>query len=102
ISEVVEAVVYWPWAAWPQSVVGLYDSDEEHMLLMNDMLASEQGTANYLERYVRSYRGRQEYEALIGPETMARLAATPTAFLMDPYRQWVLPEDEIAALEQER
>ncbi|MBI5521411.1 MAG: CoA transferase subunit A [Desulfarculus sp.] len=101
ISEVVEAIVYWPWAAWPQSVVGLYDSDEEHMLLMNDMLATAEGTAQYLERYVRAFQTRAEFQALIGPEKMDRLAATATAFLMDPYRRWILPDDQIAALEQE-
>ncbi|MFH1032891.1 MAG: CoA-transferase [Pseudomonadota bacterium] len=100
ISEVVEAVVYWPWAAWPQSVVGLYDSDEEHMLLMNDMLATPEGTAAYVEGYVRAYQTRQEYQALIGPQRLERLAATPTAFLMDPYRQWIMGEDQISALEQ--
>ena len=32
---VVEAVVHWPFAAWPQGSPGLYDIDEDHMTAMN-------------------------------------------------------------------
>lgn len=96
---IVEAVVHWPFAAWPQGSPGLYDVDEPHMRLMNRLLATEQGTADYIARYVTGWRGLDDYLALIGEETVDRLEATTTGFLLDPYRRWILPRDAIAALE---
>jgi glutaconate CoA-transferase subunit A len=101
ISEVVEAVVYWPYAAWPQASCGLYDSDEEHMFYMNRMLKTEGDTEEFVTQYVSPIIGRDSYQALIGQEKMAALSATPTAFLMDPYRQWVLDDARILELEEQ-
>ena len=53
---VVDAVVYWPFAAWPQSSPGLYDVDEDHMRSMNKALASEETTQQYLKDYVFGYQ----------------------------------------------
>ena len=39
----VEAVIPWQLGAWPQCSVGIYDSDEEHMFMMNKMLGSAGG-----------------------------------------------------------
>ena len=96
---VVEAVVHWPFAAWPQSSPGMYDVDEEHMRLMNKALATEEGTAQYRRDFVDSYDGLDGYLALIGEERRAALADTQTAFLLDPYRRWILPVSAIAALQ---
>ena len=52
ISEVVDAVVYWPFAAWPQASCGLYDSDEEHMFFMNRMLKTEEDTEDFIAQFV--------------------------------------------------
>ncbi len=49
---IVEAVVHWPFAAWPQSSPGMYDVDEAHMKFMNKALATEQGTADYIRDFV--------------------------------------------------
>ena len=95
---IVEAVVYWPFAAWPQASPGAYDGDEAHMKAMNAALASEEGTQRYLDEFVFSYRTRDDYLDLIGRDVMARLRDGPTAFLLDPYRRWILPDDEIDAL----
>ena len=95
---VVSAVVHWPYASWPQSSVGLYDSDEEHMRAMNDAFKTEEGTAAYLQRFVFGWDSLDDYLDLIGPERIAALDATPTAFLMDPYRRWIRERGEIAAL----
>jgi len=95
---VVEAVVYWPFAAWPQSSPGLYDVDEEHMKLMNKALATEEGTAQYLKDYVESYADLDSYLDLIGRDRLTRLSATETAFLLDPYRPWILSPDDVAKL----
>ncbi|PWC44933.1 CoA transferase [Azospirillum sp. TSO22-1] len=96
---VVEAVVHWPFAAWPQSSPGMYDVDEEHMRLMNKALATEEGTAQYRRDFVDSYDDLDGYLALIGAERRAALAATQTAFLLDPYRRWILPAEDVAALQ---
>ena len=95
---VVSAVVHWPYSAWPQSSVGLYDSDEAHMRAMNEAFKTEEGTEEYLRRYVRGWSDIDSYLDLIGRERIETLAATPTAFLLDPYRRWIRSSEEIAAL----
>lgn len=94
----VEAVVYWPLAAWPQASPGLYDIDETHMRHMNQALASPEGTAAYLRDYVLGYHDLDSYLDMIGRDTVARLQATDTGFLLDPYRRWLLSPADIAAL----
>jgi glutaconate CoA-transferase subunit A len=94
---VVEAVVHWPFAAWLQGSPGMYDADEEHMVAMNKALATEEGTAAYLRDYVESYRDVDSYLDMIGRERCARLARSTTSFLLDPYRQWLLPAPGVAA-----
>ncbi|HYD66211.1 CoA transferase [Azospirillum sp.] len=96
---VVEAVVHWPFAAWPQGSPGMYDVDEEHMRLMNKLLATEEGTAQYRRDFVESYDDLDGYLALIGAAKRAALSATETAFLLDPYRRWILTADAVAALQ---
>lgn len=95
---VVEAVVYWPFAAWPQSSPGLYDVDEAHMTLMNKALATAEGTADYIRDYVTSYADLDGYLDLIGRDRIEHLSATSTGFLLDPFRQWIKTPDEIASL----
>ncbi|RTL67355.1 MAG: CoA transferase subunit A [Hyphomicrobiales bacterium] len=96
---VVEAVVYWPHGAWPQSSPGMYDVDEEHMRAMNAALATAEGTAEYVAKFVSAYDGVESYLEMIGRERLAKLSATATAFLMDPYRKWVLPAEEVAKIQ---
>ena len=98
---VVEAVVWWPFAAWPQSSPGLYDVDEEHMVLMNKALATEAGTAAYIRDFVEGYADVASYLDLIGRDTVAVLERGPTAFLLDPYRQWLLPPEALGILPPE-
>lgn len=95
---IVEAVVWWPFAAWPQGSPGVHDVDEAHMKLMNQWLASEEGTARYLEQFVHSYTNLDEYLNLIGSEVIERLSNSPTSFLLDPYRPWIQPRAAIEAL----
>ena len=96
---VVEAVVYWPFAAWPQSSPGMYDVDEEHMRAMNAALATSEGTRDYVRSFVEGYRDVDSYLDMIGGDRLARLGKTRTAFLLDPYRKWILPAAEIARIE---
>jgi glutaconate CoA-transferase subunit A len=98
---IVEAVVYWPFAAWPQSSPGLYDVDESHMKFMNKALATELGTADYVRDFVDSYSDIDSYLDLIGRDNIARLSDSATSFLLDPFRQWIKTPAEIAALSAE-
>ena len=95
---VVDAVVYWPFGVWPQCSTGVYDSDEEHMYMMNQMLKDDAGTQEYYEAYVDSYKTVEEYLAVIGKDKIDKLSNTPTAFLMDPYRKWIKSDAEIKEL----
>ena len=96
---VVEAVVYWPFAAWPQSSPGMYDLDEEHMRFMNKALATSEGTGDYLRDFVERYSDVESYLDMIGGERLAQLGKTATAFLLDPYRRWIMPAAEVARLQ---
>jgi len=95
---VVEAVVHHPFAAWPQGSPGLYDVDESHMKAMNKALASAQGTADYVRDYVTGVDGIDAYLDRIGRDTVERLSATATGFLLDPYRKWIKTPDEVATM----
>lgn len=96
---IVDAVVYWPFGAWPQGSPGVYDIDEEHMKAMNKALATPEGTAAYIRDFVEPITDRDAFRALIGAEKIETLRRTSTAFLLDPFRRWLLPEDRIAELE---
>ena len=95
---IVEAVVYWPFAAWPQASPGHYDVDEPHMKLMNQALATEEGAIDYIRRYVDGYNQIDAYLDLIGHDAIERLSRTATGFLLDPFRKWIKTPEEIAAL----
>jgi glutaconate CoA-transferase subunit A len=96
---VVEAVVYWPFTAWPQSSPGMYDVDEEHMRHMNKALATVEGTAGYVRDFVESYDGVESYLDMIGRGKLEQLGKTATGFLLDPYRKWIMPAAEVARIQ---
>ena len=98
IAEVVDAVVYWPYASWPQASCGLYDSDEEHMFYMNKMLKTEEDTKEFCDKWISGYKTNKEYLALIGQEKIDQISNTATAFLMDPYRKWIISDAEVEEL----
>lgn len=78
---IVEAVVWWPFGAWPQASPGSYDCDEEHMKLMNKLLATEEGTVDYLARYVAATATREAHLALIGEAKRGELEQGPSAIV---------------------
>ena len=47
---------------------------------------------------MESYGDRDSYLDLIGRDRLAELARTETAFLLDPYRPWILSPDDVARL----
>jgi glutaconate CoA-transferase subunit A len=96
----VEAVVYWPFAAWPQGSPGMYDVDEVHMRLMNKALGTAEGTEAYVRDYVTAYTDLDSYLDMIGRDTVARLSQGSTSFLLDPYRRWIKSPQEVAPLIQ--
>jgi glutaconate CoA-transferase, subunit A len=98
IAEVVDAVVYWPMCSWPQASCGLYDSDEEHMFMMNKAMKTEAETASYCKKWVHAYNTPKEYLDLIGRDKLEMISATETGFLMDPYRKWIKSEAQIKEL----
>ena len=98
---VVDAVVYAPYGVWPACSTGLYDSDEEHMFYMNKMLKTEEGTQEYLQAFGQ-YDDVWDYVDMIGKERIDKISATETAFLMDPYRQWIKTDAEIKELLERR
>lgn len=97
-AEVVDAVVYWPYAAWPQASCGLYDSDEEHMFYMNKMMKTEHDTGDFCNQWVNSWNTHEAYMNCIGREKIKKISNTATAFLMDPYRKWIMSDAEINEL----
>ncbi|MDR1276118.1 MAG: CoA transferase subunit A [Candidatus Accumulibacter sp.] len=94
----VDAVVWQPFAAWPQSSPGVYDIDEAHMRLMNEELATEEGTARYVEKFVTKTASLDDYLAAIGAETVEKLQKSSTSFLLDPYRKWIKTREEVETL----
>jgi glutaconate CoA-transferase, subunit A len=95
---IVEAVVHWPFAAWPQGSPGMYDIDESHMAFMNKALATEEGTAAYLRDFVEGFDDLDSYLDLIGREKAKALSQGSSSFLLDPYRRWILPPEDVAGL----
>ncbi|MDR2614626.1 MAG: CoA transferase subunit A, partial [Candidatus Accumulibacter sp.] len=93
-----DAVVWWPFAAWPQGSPGAYDIDEAHMRLMNEWLANEEGTARYIDEFVTKTASIDAYLAAIGAETVERLQKSSSSFLLDPYRKWIKSRAEVEAL----
>lgn len=98
IAEVVDAVVYWPFASWPQASCGLYDSDEKHMFYMNKMMKTAEDTQKFCDQWISGYQTNAEYQALIGPEKIEKITHTETAFLMDPYRKWIKDDTTVNEL----
>jgi glutaconate CoA-transferase subunit A len=97
----VEAVIPWQLGAWPQCSVGVYDSDEAHMNLMNNMLGTPEGYEAYRAQYIESWHTHEEFLEVIGKETIDRIMTNATTHLMDPYRKWVKTGPEIRSLMQD-
>ena len=95
---IVEAVVWWPFASWPQASPGVHDIDEAHMKLMNQWLGTEEGTERYLEQFVRGYADLDGYLDLIGHDVIEKIKHGPTSFLLDPYRHWIQARETVEAL----
>ena len=59
-------------------------------------LATEEGTAAYIRDFVEGYSDLASYLDRIGRDKIKALERGPTAFLLDPYRQWILPPEALA------
>lgn len=98
----VDAVVYWPFGCWPGDSTGIYDGDEKHMFYMNKMLKTEEGTEEYIEKYVKPYNTIDEWLDVIGRDNVEVLSNSVTNHLMDPYRKWIKSDSEIQQLMEGR
>jgi len=98
---IVDAVIPWQLGAWPQCSVGVYDSDEEHMMEMNRLLASDEGCAYYIENYINSWQTTDDFVSIVGKAKAEKLMKNVTSHLLDPYRKWIKKDAEIAALMDE-
>ena len=77
----------------------MYDVDEDHMRFMNKSLATTEGTADYIRDFVSSYQGIDGYLDMIGAAKREEISRTATAFLLDPYRQWIMSAEDVARLQ---
>lgn len=95
---VVDAVVHVPFGAWPQCSPGLYDSDEAHMKLLNDALRTAEGYEEYRRQFIDPVATPADLLRLIGAARRDELTNTPTAFLAEPFRRWLLSDSAITEL----
>ncbi len=52
----IDAVVYWPFGAWPQTLPSIHDGDEWHMRAMSEALATPEGYARYRRDFIDSHQ----------------------------------------------
>jgi hypothetical protein len=71
----------------------LYDPHIFHIKLFNEA-AKKDEFEDYLDRFVYSYEGQEEYQQMIGPES-EKLMRTPSSSLIEPFRKYILPEGEL-------
>lgn len=62
----VDAVVHAPFGSHPGEMAYLYWRDEDHIKLYLSSSESEEGIAQYLDRYVHGVKNHEEYMRLIG------------------------------------
>ena len=93
----VDAVIPWYMGAWPCNSPGVYGEDLEHI---SSFIKNSRGELlkAYLDKYVYSWESHDEYMALIGAEKVAALQDNPAKVLAEPYRKWILPQDETEKL----
>ncbi len=66
--------------------------------LAPEFQGTPEGTEAYIRQYVDGYTDLDSYLDMIGRETVELLSKTGTAFLLDPFRQWIKTPEEIRAL----
>lgn len=93
----VSAVIPWYMGSWPANCPGLYGEDLEHM---TGFIQSSSGAVlkYYLEKYVYSWEGHDEFMALIGDSKIKSLEDNPSRILSEPFMQWILPREKIDSL----
>ena len=94
----VDAVIPWQLGAWPACSTGVYDSDEDHMFLMNKMLGTEEGSLEYKAKFIDSWNTFEEYTDMIGKAKAEKLMNNVTTHLMTPYMKWVRTDSELKDL----
>jgi acyl CoA:acetate/3-ketoacid CoA transferase alpha subunit len=74
----VSHVVQLPFSAHPSSVYQVYDFDEEHIEILARLTKTEEGTQEYLDKYVFGVKDHWEYlEKVGGMQHLNKLIADP-------------------------
>jgi glutaconate CoA-transferase subunit A len=97
----VSAVIPWYMDAWPTNTVGIHGEDIEHMKNYNKTSKQQNTMAEYLEKYVYSWKDHAEFLKLIGDDTVKALENNPTLKLAEPFKQWVYSQDKVEQLLKE-
>jgi acyl CoA:acetate/3-ketoacid CoA transferase alpha subunit len=69
----VDAVVHAPFGSHPGEMCYQYERDEPQIKEWVELSKTEEGTQNYLDKYIRSVSDHQEYLAMIGKKRMQQL-----------------------------
>jgi len=73
----VDAVVPLPYGAHPTACYGYYDYDAQHLNYYRQIAVDDQKFRRYLDEYVYSVKGHEEYLRKIGSQALARIRADP-------------------------
>ncbi len=94
----VSGVIPWYLGAWPTNSPGIYGQDLEHMGFFIKACNDRNNLREYLDRYVYSWEGYDDYVRLIGPDKVKILEADPARVLADPLREGILPDGKVREL----
>jgi glutaconate CoA-transferase subunit A len=72
-SQVVDAVVECPFGAYPASVQGYYERDDQFFREWSEMGRAEGAVGRWVDTYIRDLAGHAEYVARLGPEVLDRI-----------------------------
>ena len=87
---------------WPACSAGLYDSDEEHFYYMNNCMKTDEGYLEYREKSISTVTARmRNFWISLAGKKIEMLHDTPTSHLIDPYRRWIMSNDDIKGLMKE-
>ncbi|MEK9146515.1 MAG: CoA-transferase [Elusimicrobiota bacterium] len=70
----VDAVVHAPFGAHPGETCYLYERDEPHIRRYLDAVRTEQGTKDYLDKWVHGVESHAKYLELVGTERLKELS----------------------------
>jgi len=94
----VTAVVPWYLGSWPANSPGMYGEDLEHMSSFVKISRSEKDLAEYIDKYVYSWKTHEDYLDLIGRDKIKSLESNPSTVLAESFTKWIYPEQRVREL----